>query len=517
MATESVSPSKLAILRTGSPLAIPSSGGVINWIRDVFKMTSLSDFDVMGGFDEQNESQRVEIAEKLYAFYQGSMEEIGEYLTSALARTFTAQDVAEFQMVYLPVARRIIEKVCKVYAGGVERYLSSDAATEKLEEVLESSDIETKQVAWHRYAKLFDTVLVQPVMREIQGKRVLQFDIWTPNKTIVIEKQDNFMEPDAVVYAIQRRNDKGEPELNYVYWSEQRHFMTTASGKRIENPENADGVNPFQILPFVVLRMRETENFWGEGQTILVNIEEKIDVLLIQLMDLLIMQSHGQPVLTNAKVEGSVQTGPKHPLVLLPHDPAQPASFTFESTQAKIQEVTQAIDWLIERAATMYGLSKTALMEQSQASSGYAKMLDSWDMFEIRNEDIGILTEFEKRLYRVVQKVLAAEGIALPEETLGVEFGDYQFPIDPQVEMDVKKAKKELGLWTPIYDLMDNGMTEEEAIAELAKIKELNKGLSNASGNERPIGGTQSGDDTLESDGMSGDTGEVVSDMGTQD
>ena len=113
MATESVSPSNLAILRSGTSVVQPSSGGgIINWIRDVFKMTSLSDFDVMGGFDEQNESQRVEIAEKLYAFYQGSMEEIGGYLTSALARTFTAQDVAEFQMVYLPVARRIIEKVC---------------------------------------------------------------------------------------------------------------------------------------------------------------------------------------------------------------------------------------------------------------------------------------------------------------------------------------------------------------------------------------------------------------------
>jgi hypothetical protein len=138
-------------------------------------------------------------------------------------------------------------------------------------------------------------------------------------------------------------------------------------------------------------------------------------------------------------------------------------------------------------------------------------------MFEIRNEDIGILTEFEKRLYRVVQKVLAAEGIALPEEGLGVEFGDYQFPLDPKVEMETKKMKKELGLWTPIYDLMENGMTEEEAIAELAKIKELNKGLTDGSGNERPNGRTQSGNDPQQSDGMQRDAGEMVSDMGSQD
>jgi hypothetical protein len=240
-------------------------------------------------------------------------------------------------------------------------------------------------------------------------------------------------------------------------------------GKQIRDESNPNGDNPYGELPFATLRMRHTENFWGEGETVLARIEENISVLLVQLMDILIMQSHGQPVFTNAKIDGAIRTGPKNPILLQPYLPDSQAKFEFASPQGRAGELQASIDWIISRAMTMYGLSQT--QEKDQVASGYAKMIDNWDTIEIRQEDIKILKEFENELYHKTRIVAAYEGLGeLPErDKFSIEFGDYGFPEDPKVEMEVKEMKLKYGLWLPIDDLMaeDKTLNEEEATKKL--------------------------------------------------
>lgn len=446
-------------------------GGFIRTLGRIFNLISADTFNLNGLFEAKSEQARTEIAQKLYDFYQGDMEQIESHIIKALGRTFRSEDIAQFQMIYLPVLRRIIDKLCLVYKSKTERTLQSEGATKKLNELYAGSDIDTKSKHWYRMAKVFHTVLVQPVVRTQDDKQVLTYEIWTPNKISVVEREDNFLRPAKVVYQIQMRKPNGVADIETVYWSDTEHFRTDAHGKLIRDEDNPNGENPYKILPFVVLRLKETENFWGEGETLLANVEEKIDFLLIQLMDLLVMQGHGQPVLINAKVEGTIQTGPRHPLMLIPHNPDAPTDFKFVSVAGKVSEITSAIDWLISRTMTLYGLAQSSTMESSQTASGYAKMLDNWDVIEQREEDVAVLKEFEKELFRMTKIVVEYEDLMSFGETdeLNIEFEGYQFPQDPKVELEVKKEKMNLGLWTPADDLMmeDSTLTKEEALSKL--------------------------------------------------
>ena len=117
----------------------------------------------------------------------------------------------------------------------------------------------------------------------------------------------------------------------------------------------------------------------------------------------------------------------------------------------------------------MYGLANSS--EQGQVASGYAKMLDNWDTMEIRQEDIKILKEFERELYRKTKIVAEYEGLGtLPDETnFSIEFGDYSFPTDPKIEMEVKEMKLKFGLWIPTDDLQaeDDNLSIEDAMKML--------------------------------------------------
>jgi hypothetical protein len=462
--------------------------GIIGWIRSIFAMSSATTFNVKDVLDEKTESERVERAQRLYDLYHGDVDAIVGYLSEALSRTFSADDIEEFQWLYLPVTRTIVDKLCIVYRGEIDRTLTTDQATAELKEILTSSDINAKSKYWHRMAKLFDTVLVQPVVREIDGEKVLQFDVWTPNKAIVVEREENFLEPERVIISVQSRNADGSFELRNIHWTDKEHFETDAEGHIINDPENPNRENPYAELPFVVLRLRETENFWGDGQTVLANIEEKIAILLVQLMDLLIMQAHGQPVVANAKLEGIVRTGPKYPLVLR-SDPASPqagADFFFAASEGKIDELTSAIDWLIDRTMTMHGLAQSSTMAKSTVASGYAKLIDNWDLIERREEDVEILKTFERKLFRKAAIVMEYHEMAtfVESEQLNLDVGDYTFPEDPIVEYKAKKMRMDLGLWTPVDDLMkqDRTLTREEAIKRLRDNLQLRNELNDQYG-----------------------------------
>ena len=441
--------------------------GILNSLRGMFNMSNPSTWSAIGMMENQSEIDRINVAQRLYDFYNGDSSEIVKHLEKAMGKTFSGDDIAEFQMLYLPIARRIIDKLCLVYKSGVRRFLENDGSTDKLQELYEASDITRKQRQWYRYGRLFHTVLVQPVVRQINGVDVLNYDILTPNKVTVKEREDNFLLPSEVVYQIAARDHSGQPTLHSVYWSDEEHYVLNEKGEKIIDEGNVGSINPYKRLPFAVLRMRETEDFWGEGETVLANVEEKIDILLVQWMDLMIMQAHGQPVFTNTKLEGDVKTGPRHPMLLTPYNPDQPANFAFVSPQAKMAEVQAGIDWFIEKTAVMYGLSKTS--EEGQVASGFAKMLDNWDLMEQREEDVEILKSFESDLYDITRTVVNYEkpnGLTLPEkEVFSIEFEEYNYPIDPAVELQLKKDKMELGLWTPVDDLMarDKTLTIEDA------------------------------------------------------
>ena len=440
-------------------------GGVFEPLTKLFNLATSGRIPMAEVFEDANEVKRQALAQRLYDYYSEDINAIFSYLREELGRSFTDEDIAQFQYLYLPVLKRIIDKTCIVYGADTTRSLDTPEKTEEYTKLIAGAKIEQKSRHWHRMGRLFTTIYVQPVFRNER----LQYEIWTPNKLTVITSPDDYSRAEKCLYQIAATDTSGDPSIQSVVWTSTQQWREDVAGKKIPDPDNQDDRNPYGELPFVCLRFAEPDNHWGDGQVALANIEEKIDILLIQLMDLLIMQSHGQPVFTNTEIEGgTVRTGAKNPISLRPANPDLPAKLEYLSANGNPKDVRESIDWLISRVMTMYGLSRSSEMESSQAASGYAKMLDNWDLIEMRGEDSQILAAFEKELYRVTVIVAKHHGLTAlsPDDGFSVKFGDYQYPVDPVVETQVKAWKLKQGLWTPLDDLMgaDNTLNREDAM-----------------------------------------------------
>ena len=121
-----------------------TGGGIINSFRNFFNMSSIESVNLLGVLEVESEVKRIANAQRLYDYYRGDATQIETYLEEALSRTFTQDDIKQFQLLYFPLLKRIIDKISLVYKGNVIRELEGEKDNLVLNELLENSDIEIK-------------------------------------------------------------------------------------------------------------------------------------------------------------------------------------------------------------------------------------------------------------------------------------------------------------------------------------------------------------------------------------
>jgi hypothetical protein len=111
------------------------------------------------------------------------------------------------------------------------------------------------------------------------------------------------------------------------------------------------------------------------------------------------------------------------------------------------------------------------------AQSGAAKEIDSWEMIELRQDDIECLRPFEKRLFDVSRAVwnFHVPTVRIDEKAVfGIDFVEQKAPVSEIEEQKAKDWKYGHGLWTPVDDMID----EDEGIDEDLAMEYLKKNLS---------------------------------------
>lgn len=433
--------------------------------------------------NSQSEVERVKAAQKIWDYYVGDKKEILRYTVQSLARTFSDDDIAEFQIPFINIFQRIINRLSLVYSEPAERYLHVDkeesvvdgktikigdkrqaAQADIYQALLQESNINVAIKRAHRYSKAMDTVHVMPVWRDGH----VEYDIFPSHLLTVQESADNYLKASAAMY----RQVTGDA-FEYVYWDAEKTVRISRDGKPIEEKENIYGV-----FPFVVLRMRETENYWGEGDTQLVDVNEKINVLLVNTFDNAIMQAHGQPFAINLGSEGTLKTGPRHIIEAnnVRSDMVAP-SFQFVQPQPAIAEVTMLIDWMVKTVCVQRGLPSFSVSTDVSAQSGAAKSIDSQELYEMRKDDIEILRGFEKQLYETTRVVWNTHN---PDQQISEDMQfciDFEEPGAPESEKDrwaVNLMKLQVGAWSPIEEFVD----EDEGVDEAAALKIVRDNLA---------------------------------------
>ena len=126
------------------------------------------------------------------------------------------------------------------------------------------------------------------------------------------------------------------------------------------------------------------------------------------------------------------------------------------------------IDWLIKEICVQRGLPPFSVSTDAVATSGASKIMDNLELMEIRQDDIEILKEFEYKLYEITRAVwnFHNPGKKLDEKMrFAVEFEDQTAEPTELEELNAKKIKVGLGLWTPVEDFIDPDNGVDEAMA----------------------------------------------------
>src|SRR3990167_6343758 len=425
----------------------------------------------------QKESERVTYSRRMYDYYINDQVQIKIHLRRSMGRLFKQRTIDKMIIPYLNIIKRILNRSCLVYKLPAERYVvvpktaqgdnivvdeKMQGAHDNYQLLLEGSNVNAKSKEWHRQAKFFDTVYVLAVWRDNH----LEYDIFSPHQLTVTEDPKNYLEAATVKY----KTCSAGIDRYYV-WSVDEHWVLGGDDKPIEGENLWNGVNKYGIIPLIPLRLRETENHWGRGDTQLVDINQKINILLASGYYNAIMQAHGQLVGINTKLKDEIRLGPDSIIQVDNMSSDQTIDIKYIHPEAALKETTDMIDWLLRTAAMMRGLSASSVSIDVKAESGAAKAIDNWELLEQREDDIEWLRVFEKRLFevsRVVWNFNVPASQKIDEDAqFGIDFAKPESPMSKDEEIKYKKELMSLGLWTPVDDMVD----EDEGIdRETAKV-----------------------------------------------
>jgi hypothetical protein len=231
------------------------------------------------------------------------------------------------------------------------------------------------------------------------------------------------------------------------------------------------GKNLYGVIPFYPVRLRTPEQHWGEGDTQLADINEKINVLMASTNYNTIFQTHSQLVTVNfgLKEGEELRIGPDAVMSVEDAKSGDVAPTAFYiKPDAAISDALKVIDWMTKTAAMMRGLPASSVSIDETAQSGAAKMIDNIELAEIREDDVEMLRPAEKAIYAITRTVwnFNNPGELIDESAeFGVDFQTMKAGLDPETEWKVKAEKYRYGLWTPVDDMKDEdeGISAEDA------------------------------------------------------
>jgi len=260
--------------------------------------------------------------------------------------------------------------------------------------------------------------------------------------------------------------------------------VMNGEGYSVTQEKNPGDKNPYKVLPFVPVRLRVTESYFGEGDSELIDINEKINVLLVNGFHNAIMQSHGQAFGINLGKGANLATGPD---VMIEVNGAQAGevvpSLEYLSPKPATAEVMAMIDWLIKTACVQRGLPAFSASTETKAESGAAKAIDTQELNEMREDDIEHLRQIEKQLYKVTCAVWNYHNTEQldPEAPFKVDYEDNEPPISPLEYITAKEKEWALGVGSPADEYVDEdeniGVPEAQEMVKknlefLASLKE---------------------------------------------
>ena len=371
--------------------------------------------------EERIEETLKDYANKSYHYFKNDMLGIEYYLTEYLKTIINPNVLNKMKLVIINYVPRIVKRLSIVYKKPPVIKLSSgeDAYKEN------TFGLNKKRKEFHRQAKLLNTILVRPIWDA--NKKIFNYTILHRGICdVVTDSQTNELQ--QLKYSVEITKG-GEPEIVDIYWTAENHWATDKKGKPILlDGMPADGVNPYGVIPFVILRLEDSADFWGDGLIDVVNGNEALNGRLTDTFYKLYM-SFGVPLGTNLGIKSedfyiSPTTGIMIDDVKVNQ---QPPDLRFITPEQKVELDKVVNDWVKTELASSKGLPTSNI----RYTSGFDRMVDNLELLELNEDDKEVLREFEFNLFEMMQIVGSVDGAGiswLKSKMLSVEFMPIEYP-----------------------------------------------------------------------------------------
>jgi hypothetical protein len=160
-------------------------------------------------------------------------------LSKNISQNPTKQIIKEISLVYKDHPNRVLLTQDKVI---------QDKTYDEVREYLKLDSL-YKQV--NRYLNLLNDVLIQVGWDE--SKQQIKLNIITPAVASVIQEPNEPEQAYAVYYEVEYADSEYNVEKKFIYWDPEYHFLFDEAGNNFAVEDNPEMINPYKILPFVVL------------------------------------------------------------------------------------------------------------------------------------------------------------------------------------------------------------------------------------------------------------------------
>lgn len=424
---------------------------------------------------EQNRKRK---SEMLYDFFVKDKQAIENYCRLYASKIFSSKTLEKMFFNHKDIVNKTLINLCVAYINGVDRTIrSSDRVI--ISDVYDNYELLQTKV--YQMAKLMSCVDVKVRYNPETDK--IDYKIIPPNFFSVIEKQNNPLEREAIIFDISLKKNNSLITAKEVWTNDECFYLI--NGNKESLFENGSFENPYKIIPSVTLRFGdELDNYYGGlGMLDLVelNIWQNIDEANLRL----ISYYQGLGILFGINIGKSDEIRISPSSIVAVEDATEagnrlPPSLETISPNAPLIDLAENISKDRESSLMAYGLSSIVATMNNKVQSGISKSIEALEA-EINNKsDEAILINFEKRLFEIIKKINNShrKQTISDNAVLDVWFLDKQNKLSLNDELNKWKFEFENGLATKFdyIKFYNPRMTDEQINAEILRIEnQLNK------------------------------------------
>lgn len=475
--------------------------------------------------------------DEYYKRYECNKDRTYRYVLAKMLQTFDRSTVEEMSYAVSNISfmRKIIEKLARVYANGVERTVvneegqEDEALTDQIEKLAKKLKANSKMKKTNRSYKRDKNTLLY-----IKPYKILEedaFDVeWCPLFPYlydVVENPEQREKPLCVIlshyeppsmgdgFPIQTEQqagfhgsnvlklkpagdgvdqkiadspqDQNAQSREYIWWSNNYHFTTNEKGEMLSD----DSENPIKELPFVNFAEDQDGAYWAQGGEDLVHGAVFLNSSITHMQHIGVVQGYGQFYMTGKNLPKGVKIGPSKGIrieVETKDDPVPQLGFL--SANPQLAELRNNVSQYVALLLTSNNLSVSNIATQLESGtdfpSGIAMILDKAESMEDVEDQRQIFHDNEPVIWQKTAKwinlfksrKMASESLQefeLPEDLIvQLKFPDMKPIMSEKEKLENLEKRKELGLNTDEeLMMMDNPqLTKEQAEEKLRKLIE---------------------------------------------